>query len=80
MNSSEGNSIPGPDVIHRNLRELRGQVSTVLDLMLPGKENELLPIGTTGWPHYPYLKTEIFGWMEECRAGATTPDNPGSSG
>ena len=41
--------------------ELRGLARTVLDLLLPGNGNELLPIGTTGWPHYPYLKTRIFG-------------------
>ena len=38
----------------------------MLDLLLPGNGNELLPIGTTGWPHYPYLKTGIFSWMKEC--------------
>ncbi len=66
MNASEGNLMPGPDRSPDALTELRGLARTVLDLLLPGNGNELLPIGTTGWPHYPYLKTGIFSWMKEC--------------
>ena len=67
MNAPDGILIPDPDRTNDALRELRGQFRTVLDLPLPGDGNELLSIGTTGWPHYPYLKTGIFSWMEECR-------------
>ena len=67
MNASEGNLIPDPNRSHDALTQLRGQFRTVLDLPLPGDGNELLPIGTTGWPHYPHLKTGIFSWTEECR-------------
>ena len=67
MNLSEGNLTPDPDRSHDALAQLQEQVRTVLDLLLPGSGDELLPMGTTGWPHYPYLRTGILSWMDDCR-------------
>ena len=67
MNLSEGNLTPDPDRSHDALAQLQEQVRTVLELLLPGSGDELLPMGTTGWPHYPYLRTGILSWMDDCR-------------
>ena len=67
MNVSEGNLTPDPDRSHDALAQLQEQVRTVLELLLPGSGDELLPMGTTGWPHYPYLRTGILSWMDDCR-------------
>ena len=40
---------------------LRAQFNNVLDLLLPGDGNDLLPLHGQGWPA---LKDEVIMWME----------------
>ena len=41
---------------------LRAQFNDVLDLLLPGDENDLLPLRGQDWPA---LKDQVTGWMAE---------------
>ena len=41
---------------------LRAQFNNVLDLLLPGDGNDLLPLHGQDWPA---LKDEVIGWMAE---------------
>ena len=45
--------------------ELRRDFRTVLDLLLPGRDYEVLPVGETGWPHSGDLREEILHRMVE---------------
>ena len=48
---------------------LRAQLNNVLDLLLPGDGNDLLPLHGQDWPA---LKDQVTGWMAEQIAGACT--------
>ena len=48
--------------IVKDYEGLRAQFNNVLDLLLPGDGNDLLPLHGQDWPA---LKDEVTGWMEE---------------
>ena len=48
--------------IVKDYEVLRAQFNNVLDLLLPGDGNDLLPLHGQGWPA---LKDEVTGWMAE---------------
>ena len=47
--------------IVKDYEGLRAQFNNVLDLLLPGDGNDLLPLHGQDWPA---LKDEVTGWME----------------
>ena len=47
--------------ILKDYEVLRTQFNNVLDLLLPGDGNDLLPLHGQDWPA---LKDEVIGWME----------------
>ena len=48
--------------IVKDYEGLRAQFNNVLDLLLPGDGNDLLPLHGQDWPA---LKDEVIGWMAE---------------
>lgn len=67
MSASEGNHDGRYNRTQNAQNRLQSQFRAVLDLLLPGNGNDILPIGQGGWPHWPGLKAEILTWMDESR-------------
>ena len=59
-------ALTGGDVL-KDYEGLRAQFNNVLDLLLPGDGNDLLPLHGQDWPA---LKDQVTGWMAEGLHGA----------